>query len=60
METIRIPIYSLGKEVNYQGRNYNIERVVISGYNISLTINGMNVKAEDVWVEPTVFALQRI
>ena len=60
MKTTAIPIYYIGKVVTYQEYKYTVERVVISGYNIFLTLDNRQINAKEVWVEPTIFALERI
>lgn len=60
MKTISLPIYLIGKQVEYNNRYYTIESVVISRYNIILGIDGINVDSSKVKVEPTVFNLERI
>jgi hypothetical protein len=61
MKFIEIPIYTIGKQVSYQNRYYNIEKVVISGYNIFLTLsNDTKINADMVSVPLTKFYLERV
>ena len=60
MKTISLPIYLVGKQVEYNNRKYTIETVVISRYNILLGFNGMTIDSDKVYIEPTEFVLERI
>lgn len=56
-----LPIYKVGEFAYYKGRPYEIEHILISGFDIFVKLNGIDKAIEShlLEVEPTKFKYSR-